>query len=220
MAGQPNTEDLNACEMLWHFNSIRRSLSDPDAILVMGSNDLNVASYAAEVANDNRRAVVVCSGGVAHRGDLLDTGWQEAEADVMAREMIRAGVDPASILVERSATNTAENVIRSRLVLEKAQIVVKRLLVIQKPFMSLRALLTTQHHWPGIVVGVAHEEIAFEAYLKRYGRASLVDIIVGDTQRVISYAQRGFFASAEIPRAVQEALNGLIERGYTAHMPA
>jgi uncharacterized SAM-binding protein YcdF (DUF218 family) len=220
MTGELSAEDLDACQVLWNFNSIRRAVDNPDAILVMGSNDLCVATYAAEVANGNRRAVVVCSGGVAHRGDLLDTGWDEAESDVLAREMIRGGVDPARILVERSATNTADNVILARALLEKAQIVVKRLVVVQKPFMSLRALLTTQHNWPGIAVGVSHEQIAFAAYLKRYGRTSLVDIIAGDTQRLITYAQRGFFASIEIPHAVQEALNRLIERGYVAHMPA
>jgi uncharacterized SAM-binding protein YcdF (DUF218 family) len=219
MTREPNAADLNACEVLWHFNSVRRPVHDPDAILVMGSNDLRVATYAAEVANGNRRAVVVCSGGIAHRGDLLDTGWDEPEADVVAQEMIRAGVDPANILVERTATNTAENVVQTRAILEKARIIVQRLMVVQKPFMCLRALLTTQQNWPGITVGVSHEPISFRAYFERIGRTSLVDIIVGDTQRVINYAQRGFFVPVEIPPAVQEALNRLIERGYTGHMP-
>jgi hypothetical protein len=100
--------------------------------------------------------------------------------------MIRAGVDPANILIERTATNTAENVFLSHSVLESARIAVKRLMLVQKSLMSLRALLTTQHRWPGIDVGVSQEPIFFSASFERYGRTSLVDIIAGATQRVIN----------------------------------
>jgi hypothetical protein len=219
MSEPPNASDLSACEVLWHFNSVRRPVSDPDAILVMGSNDLGVAAYATELAKRHPRATIVCSGGIAHRGDLLDTGWDEAEADVFAREMVKGGVKPGRILVERSATNTAQNVIYSRAILEQANLAVKRILVVQKPFMALRALLTTQHNWPDVTVGVSHLRISFREYMERYGHTSLIDIIAGDTQRVISYAKRGFFAPTEIPSAVQEALDTLIARGYTRHMP-
>jgi uncharacterized SAM-binding protein YcdF (DUF218 family) len=220
MAERPNISDLRACEVLWKFNSVRRHVRDPDAFLVMGSNDLNVATYAGELAERNRRSIVICSGGIAHHGDLLDTGWTEPEADVFAREMISRGVDPRRMLIERSATNTAENVIRSRALAKKANVSVSRLMIVQKPFMCLRALKTAQRHWPDAQVGVTCEKITFGRYFERYGRTDLIDIIAGDTQRVISYAKRDFFAATEVPSAVQEALKLLIARGYTAHMPA
>jgi hypothetical protein len=85
--------------------------------------------------------------------------------------------------------------------------------------MAMRALLTTQRHWPEITVGVSHESISFAAYKARYGRDDLVDVIAGDTQRLIVYAERGYHAAVKMPAEVQAALGMLIARGYTAHMP-
>jgi uncharacterized SAM-binding protein YcdF (DUF218 family) len=220
MMASPDPGDLAACEVLWRFNSIEVAIADPDVLLVMGSNDLNVAAHAAQLAHDIPHAVIICSGGLVRRDDLLKTGWGEPEAVVFSNALLARGVAPDRILVERWAQNTADNVRLSRTVLQAAGIEVEKLLVVQKPFMCLRALLTARHQWHGIDIGVSHENIAFQRYFLRYGDTSLIDVIVGDTQRVISYPGRGFFAAVPVPEEVRTALDRLVARGYTRHMPA
>src|SRR5262249_23295571 len=159
--------DLAACEVLWRFNAIEVAIADPDVLLVMGSNDLNVAEHAAQLAHDTPHAVIVCSGGLVRRDDLLNTGWGEPEAVGFSKALLARGVAPDRILVERWAQNTADNVRLSRSVLQAAGIEVGKLLVVQKPFMCLRALLTARHQWHGIDIGVSHEHISFQRYFSR-----------------------------------------------------
>jgi len=220
MTASPEPGDFAACEVLWRFNAIEVAIADPDVLLVMGSNDLNVAVHAAQLACDIPRATIVCSGGLVPRSDLLKTSWDEPEAVIFANALIEHGIPASQILIECSAQNTADNVRLSRGVLQAAGIAVEKLLVVQKPFMSLRALLTARHQWPGIGIGVSHEGISFQRYFARHGDVSLIDIIVGDTQRIISYPARGFFAAVAIPDDVRAALEQLVARGYTRHMPA
>ena len=63
MMASPDPGDLAACEVLWRFNSIEVAIADPDVLLVMGSNDLNVAAHAAQLAHDIPHAVIICSAG-------------------------------------------------------------------------------------------------------------------------------------------------------------
>jgi hypothetical protein len=219
MSISPDTRDLDACAQLWTFNAIERPLAKPDIILVMGSNDLNVGVHAARLAAANDRSIVICSGGISHQSDLLKTDWQRPEADVFADLIENHGIDRKRIRREIAATNTAENVINSRALTEREMIAAEQVLVVQKPFMCLRALLTAERHWPGAELGVSHEDIPFEAYFERYGDNGLVDIIVGDTQRIVTYPQRGYFREVPVPADVSAALTYLIERGFTAHMP-
>src|SRR5262245_19051844 len=88
MTTSPHPGDLAACEVLWRFNAIEVAIADPDVVLVMGSNDLNVAVHAAQLAHDAPRATIVCSGGLVSRDDLLKTGWGEPEAVVFSNALL------------------------------------------------------------------------------------------------------------------------------------
>jgi uncharacterized SAM-binding protein YcdF (DUF218 family) len=208
-------EALEASQILWTFNGLERHLARADIILLMGSNDLAVAGVAADLAVRHPGAVIICSGGRAHQSDLLSTGWRLPEADVFADALIGLGIAPDRILRERHARNTAENVTFSR-ALGPAE--VSDVYVVQKPFMCLRAYLTTRRHWPGVTVGVAHEQIGFIDYLRRYGRRELIDIIVGDTERIMRYPEQGFFDPVPVPDGVRQAFDRLVCLGYVRHL--
>jgi hypothetical protein len=210
--------DLDQCEILWSFNTIRKPLTDPQVILVLGSNDIGVAMFAAKLALDHGQAVVVCSGGVAHERDLLKTPWNIPEADAFADMMVECGVAAERILRERTAANTAQNILFSRKLLQANSIRPDKILIVQKPFMCLRALLTARHNWRGPNFGVDHEQITFAEYYRRTANEHLIDIIVGDTQRIIRYPELKYFAPVEIPPEVNLAMSHLIGRGFIGHL--
>ncbi len=49
-------------------------------------------------------------------------------------------------------------------------------------------------------------------------REDLINVMVGDLQRIKIYPKKGFQIHQEIPKDVWSAYEGLVELGYIAHM--
>jgi uncharacterized SAM-binding protein YcdF (DUF218 family) len=88
---------------------------------------------------------ILISGGPTWNND-------DAEAFVLRRAILRAGVPEAMVLIEPRATNTGENVIFSlpiidaHLGLEK----IRSVIALGKVCTSVRYLMTLQRHWPEV----------------------------------------------------------------------
>ncbi|MGZ5198365.1 MAG: YdcF family protein [Telluria sp.] len=80
-------------------------------------------------------------------------GKQETEADVIGERLLQLGVPAEVMILEKSATNTGENVIFSRQKLGEtiALAEIKSVLVIGKICSLRRYLMTLERHWPGLV---------------------------------------------------------------------
>src|SRR5262245_47679310 len=111
-------EALNHAETIWKYMQLGHTPIAADFMLVFGTNDLRVATFAADLYNQGLAPLAVTTGGIAHNGDLLATPWARPEAAVFAEEMVRLGVPADRILIEPSATNTAENVCFARALME------------------------------------------------------------------------------------------------------
>jgi 3',5'-cyclic AMP phosphodiesterase CpdA len=58
------------------------SLYSP-VLFILCSHDLNVARYGAKLFLQGLAPMIAISGGVAHQDDLLNTGWQKPEAEML-----------------------------------------------------------------------------------------------------------------------------------------
>jgi hypothetical protein len=66
---------------------------------------------------------------------------------------------------------------------------------------------------------VTSPRIGFDAYPNEaIRRDDVIHIMVGDLQRLIGYADRGWSARQEIPPDVMEAFAGLVDAGYTGRL--
>jgi hypothetical protein len=56
-------------------------------------------------------------------------------------------------------------------------------------------------------------------YAKSIGDATrVIDMLVGDTQRIELYAQRGFAIPQEVPDDVRASFERLVKAGYTSRL--
>jgi uncharacterized SAM-binding protein YcdF (DUF218 family) len=85
---------------------------------------------------------VIISGGMAHIGDLLETGWDRTEAEEFSDVMKKAGVHSNKIILETQAQNTGDNFKRSKIVLDAKNIDFDSVIVVTKPYMERRAFAT------------------------------------------------------------------------------
>jgi uncharacterized SAM-binding protein YcdF (DUF218 family) len=201
---------------LWEYHQLRHELRPADAIVVLCSHDTRVAGRGAELWLERWAPLLVFSGGL---GSITRDLWREPEADQFARIARGMGVPAERILIENRSANTGENVRFTRALLAATSIAADRFIVVQKPYMERRSYATFKKVWPEADVVVTSPRVTLDEYLLHYSNGSLttedvIDIIVGDLQRIRIYAERGFQIAQEIPGDVWESYEALVRAGY------
>jgi hypothetical protein len=164
---------------------------------------------------------MVCSGGVAHQGDLLATSWGKTEAEMFADVAVERGVPRGAILLEPCAMNTAENLRFSRELLRARGIAPRNVVLAVKPFMQRRVWSTMAVEWPEMPATLASPKMTLDEYFTpELPPEKVIDIMIGDLQRIWVYARRGWSAPQRIPAEVRQAFEGLTARGFTRQLIA
>jgi len=207
--------------VVWDYMRLVHPPVRADAILTLGSFDVQAAVHAAALWKKGLAPVIVMSGGLAHRGGLLDTGWTRTEARVFAEAAITEGVPEAAILLEEAAQNTADNFVLGRAVAERAGLAPRTLLVVAKPYMTRRGFATGRKAWPEAELVMQCEEIGVADYFAREADPERTLLaLVGDLHRILVYPAMGFQIAQDVPAAVIDALRRLVDGGYGARLVA
>jgi uncharacterized SAM-binding protein YcdF (DUF218 family) len=215
VTNDPSTIDRDA-RLIWDYHHVRHTLAPADAIIVLGSHDTRVAERGAEVFRAGGAPLIVFSGNL---GALTSEIWARPEAEIFAEVAEAKGVPRERMLLEARATNTAENVAFSRARLAERGIHPRRVIAVQKPYMERRTLATFQQEWPEVEVLVTSPQIGFDDYPNAdISRDDVIHIMLGDLQRLIVYAQRGWSAPQEMPAEVSAAFERLVAAGYTRRL--
>jgi len=208
------TDDLAG--ILWDYMLLRHEVSPADVILVLGSNDVRVGEHGARLFLRGLAPLMVCSGNV---GRLTAGRFEKSEAETFADAAVRLGVPRSAILIEDASTNTGENIDRSRALLASRGIHPSRLILVQKPYMERRAWATFKRRWSEPDLVVTSPPIPYDEYpTPGIPRDLVINILVGDVQRMRVYAERGFQVPQPVPDEVWAAWEELVARGYTGHL--
>lgn len=211
-----NKETISLAKILWDYHQMNHKLEKTDCILALGSHDLRVAERTAELYLEGWAPIVVCSGGL---GNFTLGMWDEPEADQFARIAIEKGVPPEAIYIENKSTNTGENILFTRQLLAAKQLDPQSFIVVQKPYMERRSYATFKKHWPDKILLVTSPQISFDEYpTDEIPLERVINILVGDLQRIREYPQKGFQIYQEIPEHVWHAFEKLVESGYNKHL--
>ncbi len=207
-------------ETIWNYHHMNHRLVHADAILVLCSHDTAVAVRGAQLLLDGWASLLIYSGGL---GAITKRMWREPEADQFAAIAIGMGVPAEQIVIENRSTNTGENVLFTKQLLDERGIDPRRFIVVQKPYMERRSYATFRKVWPGKDFVVTSPPVGLDEYLARYSNASLspedvIGIMVGDLQRIRLYAARGFQIAQEIPPEVWCAYEELVAAGFDTHL--
>jgi len=88
-----------------------------------------------------------------------------------------------------------------------------------KPFMERRVWATLAVEWPEMPATLASPAMTLEEYFTDdLPAGKVMNIMVGDLQRIWVYARRGWSAPQPIPAEVLEAYRGLVALGFTRHL--
>jgi uncharacterized SAM-binding protein YcdF (DUF218 family) len=209
-------EMLFFARKVWNYHQVNHTLKKSDCILVLGSHDTRVAERGAELYLKHWAPLLIFSGGL---GRLTSEVWTETEADLFAAIAIKMGVPKNAILIENKSTNTGENILFTRQLLQEKSLNPETFIVVQKPYMERRSYATFKKQWPGKDIIVTSPQISFDDYpTNDLPLEKIINIMVGDLQRIKLYAERNFQIAQEIPEDVWYAYEQLVKAGFSQQL--
>jgi uncharacterized SAM-binding protein YcdF (DUF218 family) len=206
-------EIIQQALILWNYHNFPNDPCKSDFILVLGSEDHRVADEAALLLHQDLAPFAVVSGGF---GKVTANINIETEAHIFSEILRHAGIAENRIIQENAATNTGDNFLNTRALLQSLNRQVKSGLFVTKPYMKRRVLATAQAQWPEIEWTAHAPALSFFDYPNKFIHYDLmINLMVGDTQRIAIYPERGFQVAQEIPDNVWSAYEILVAHGYT-----
>ncbi len=213
------TEIDKLAKIIWDYHSLKQQLEKADCILVLCSNDIRVAEKAANLFLKGWAPLLLITGGISHQDDLLAEPWDIPPANKFAEIAIERGVPAEKILIENKSTNTGENILFTKRLLKQHGLDPRKYLVVQKSYMERRALAALKKQWPENEFTITSPDTSFEEYPDdAISKDVLINLMVGDLQRIKVYPDKGFQIYQEIPENVWDAYEKLVGAGYTQHL--
>lgn len=203
-------------QTLWDYHDLHHELRPTDVGIGLGSHDLGVATYTAELYHQGSFPRIVFTG--ANAPTTVER-FPRGEAVHYRERALELGVPDGAILVEPTARNTGDNITRSRELLAAHEIEIKSVTLISRPYQQRRAYATCKKLWPDIDVLCASQSLPLDEYVRSIGDVDrVITMLVGDTQRISLYAQRGFAIPQDLPDQVERSFESLAAHGYTARL--
>lgn len=214
-----NKNIIECASKIWNYHLLDQKLTPCKYICVFCSNDLRIADWSAQLYNEGHGETLIFSGGIAHRNDILNTGWNLPEARVFAQRAIELGVPASNIIEETESKNSGENVANVRAILEARDDFDHQAIIVQKPFMQRRTFATLAKVWPELKACLSSPVISFLDYnTAEIDYDTVINTIVGDLHRIIVYPKMGFQIQQSVPDDVLDSFNYLVDAGYTLHL--
>lgn len=203
-------------KILWDYNCLYDEVTKADAVIVLGSHDIRVAQKGAQLFLQGYAPLLVFSGNV---GRLTEGKWDKTEAEIFADVAIKMGVPEEKILIEKASTNTGENIEFTKALLKDKGISLHNVILVQKPYMQRRTYASFKKVWPEVSVQVTAPVISYDDYPnEQISKDDMINIMVGDTQRIKVYAEKGYQIPQPMPDDVWQAYEELVKRGFTKHL--
>ncbi len=194
---------------------MHHTLRPMDAIFALGSNDTKVALRAAELYLQGYGKWVICAG-----GNGKDSQFLKPEAEIFSNIIIEAGVPRDKVITENTSSNTGENILFVKKLLQERGLHLNSFILVQKPYMERRTYATVLKQWPEAEVLVTSPQISYEEYWKgeEYKKERSISTMVGDLLRIREYPVLGFQVEQDIPKSVWDAGQQLIKLGFDRYV--
>ena len=207
-------------KIIWDWMRLGQEVEKADCIVGFGCINDDIAIRCAQLYKDGFAPLILFSGGL---GRNTKSRWNTSEAERYRDIAVELGVPDSAILIENRSTNTGENITFSREILTTHKLADKRLLCVHKPFMERRVWAAMKAYWPEADFTMTSPELGMEEYIQRtmaqgMTEKAVIDVIVGDVQRMEIYAEKGFQIPQPLPDEVKKAFDNMVVLGYTGEL--
>lgn len=211
-----NEQIMADAQTLWDYHQLGHELRPTDIAIGLGSHDIGVAEHTADLYLRGLFPLIVFTG--ANAPTTVNV-FPRGEAVHFAERAVELGVPADAILQETQATNTGENFTLTRRLLESRHTLPQSATIISRPYQQRRAFATARKQWPELDLACSSRPQSLEHYIESIGDTNKVlNMLVGDTQRIWTYPQEGFAIEQPVSEGVVSAYERLVSAGYTSRL--
>lgn len=212
---------IECLKTIWDFFVLNQEFPKCDLIIGCGCLNKDIPKRCSELYFKGYGKKILFTGGY---GKVSKDFLTKSEAELYKDTAVLLGVDPKNIILEDKSTNTGDNFIFSKKILEEKKIKAESILIVHSKMYELRTLLTAKKVFSDKELYVTSPEISFLEYLnyiKSKGEdyfKTVVSVLVGNIQRIIVYPSLGFSEYVEVPCEIIKAYYLLKELGFTSEI--
>lgn len=208
-----NVQLIESARVIFDYLYLKDALQKADVIMGFGHFDEKIPLTCVNLYKNGYGEKVIFTGGIG--AGTADLGMAEADyfADVWNRHLPQ---HKQNMLVENQSTNTGENM---RFTMQLWQTHVgfkpkKKALIVANAYRQLRVWATCQWYMPEIEWINCPPTTDFGAERKMFEQKGedFILHLVGETERVFSYPEKGFMAKVNIPDKVKLAYESIKKR--------
>ena len=203
---------MDDAQILWDYHQMHHEPRNTDIAIGLGSHDIGVAEHTAALYHQGRFPLIVFTG--ANAPTTVEV-FPRGEAIHYAERAVELGVPDEAIIIEPQATNTGENFTLTRQLLDREGIHPKTATIISRPYQQRRAYATCGKLWPDLDVVCSSRPQSLPDYIDTIGdQGKVLNMLVGDTQRIWIYAEKGYAVRQDVPDDVRAAFARLLSEGF------
>ncbi len=165
-----------------------------------GCMDKTIPKHAARLWHDGFAKHILVSGA----SGTLNANAKKTEAEIFRDILVVEGVEPAAIILEKTATNIRENVLFGMEALIHKGVCPKKLCIVAKPFAMRRCAATFKKCFPKVEVIPTPPPGKPLDFLDR-SRRVYIERLVAELERLQLYGDKGDIAPVHIPEKVRLA---------------
>jgi uncharacterized SAM-binding protein YcdF (DUF218 family) len=207
-------EQLRQARLIWEYHQLHHAPRRCDVAIGLGSFDLDVPTRCAELYLAGLAPAVLFTGGIT---PLTAARFPRGEAEHYREHAVSLGVPDDAILVEPRAANTGENIAFSRRLLERAGLRPRSVLLVSK--LERRPYATARKQWPEVELVCSSYPRGIDEYVAAAGGnvKLVIDVLVGELQRIIEYPELGYTVPQPVPADVRAAYDSLLADGFDGY---
>lgn len=207
---------MEDAQTLWDYHQMHHEPRNTDIAIGLGSHDIGVAEHTADLYRKGMFPLIVFTGANA---PTTVQAFPRGEAVHYAERAEQLGVPDTAIILEKHARNTGENFTLTRAILDRDGIHPKTATIISRPYQQRRAYATCKKLWPELDVVCSSRPQSLTDYIASIGdQDKVLNMLVGDTQRIWVYAEQGFAAPQSVSSGALVAYERLAAAGYTRRL--
>lgn len=205
---------------IWDYMHMNMELSRADCIVGFGCYNDDIATRCAELYHQGWAPKVLFTGGLGRNTLGL---WTETEAARFGRIAREQGVPEKDLILEDKASNSAENILFTQRKLAELGLPHEKIIAVHKPFMERRLYAALKVYWPEVEAVLTSPQLDLDEYIRNsvaqgLSEQTVIDVIVGDFQRIEVYAEKGYQIPQFIPPRVRRCFDALVAAGCTSEL--